>query len=326
MKRLQTGIIATMCLSLWTLTGCDRDSIDNVTFEVKTKNDPGNIRVGETVTFLFDGNAEYITFFSGENGNNYANMSRDSVSLSALQMTCKIKQQYTDKEYRGKEIIHAYLSENFNGKYELSEIQKADWQPISGKEYNQLAVPLTVASPTEEVNSGIDLSGYVNKAFHVAFQYNAPKRSDVPTSAGNGRYVTAPRIDISPLSLKKTTVEEETVVWSNPSTDWAFRVIYEKSTQTSNYSVGDGGLLFQPQEKKEHTDDDVIVWMVSGKIQPWKVEPDRGVPIKSTEAALNSYTHIYNKAGEYVVTFIATNANLWNSDRIVRQIRLTVKE
>lgn len=40
MKRLQTGIIATMCLSLWTLTGCDRDSIDNVTFEVKTKNDP----------------------------------------------------------------------------------------------------------------------------------------------------------------------------------------------------------------------------------------------------------------------------------------------
>lgn len=96
--------------------------------------------------------------------------------------------------------------------------------------------------------------------------------------------------------------------------------------QSSNYSVDDGGLLFQPQQGKEYTDKDVIVWMVSRLIQPWEVEPDRGVAIKSMEAHLSSYSYVYTRPGTYEVTFIATNATLWDSDRKVKQMTLTVKE
>lgn len=325
MERIQYYIVA-LCIGLLVLCGCDRDSVDEVEFDVSVKNDLNNIRVGQPVTFLFEGNAEYISFFSGENGNNYAHISRDSVGIADLQLACTVKQQYTDKEYRLKEMIHAYLSQDFSGVYDLENIQKANWMKISGIEYNQIAVPMTESASTEEVSSKVDMSDYKTKPFYVAFQYNAPKRSDVPQSSGNGRYVVAPRIDINPLSLTKITEEGDKVVWDNPSTDWGFQVVHEKSTGTSNYSVNDGGLLFQPQQNQEHTDDDVIVWMVSRLIQPWEIEPDRGLPIKSMDAYLPSYTHVYQKAGEYTLTFIATNATLWDSSRIVRQITLTVKE
>lgn len=315
-----------MALSIAVLSGCDRDGVDDVEFGVRIENDINQVRVGQPVTFLFDGNAEYISFFSGENGNNYAHITRDSIDITGLQLDCTIKQQYTDKEYRLKEMIHAYISQDFSGVYDLEHIQQASWEKISGSEYNQIIVPLTAVESTEEVSSSIDLSDYKQAPFYIAFQYNAPKRTDVPASSGSGRYVVAPRIDVNPLSLEKTTVEGDRIVWDNPSTDWGFRVVYEKSTQESNYSVNDGGLLFQPQQNKEHTDEDVIVWMVSRLIQPWEVEPDRGLPIKSMESYLPSYTYIYSKPGQYQLTFIATNATLWESDRIVKQMTLTVVE
>lgn len=325
MKRIQYYIV-TLCMGIFLLSGCSRDSVDDVEFDVRVKNDLNSIRVGEPVTFLFDGNAEYISFFSGENGNNYAHITRDSVGVADLQIACTIKQQYTDKEYRLKEMVHAYLSQDFSGVYDLEHIQQANWTKISGSEYNQISVPLTVDASTEEVSSTIDMSDFKQKPFYIAFQYNAPKRTDVPTSSGSGRYVVAPRIDVNPLSLTKTTVEGNKVVWDNPSTDWGFRVVYENSTQSSNYSVDDGGLLFQPQQGKEHTDEDVIVWMVSRLIQSWEVEPDRGLPIKSMDAYLPSYSYVYQTPGEYTLTFIATNATLWDSSRIVKQITLTVTE
>lgn len=312
--------------ALLLLAGCDRDGVDDVEFDVEIQNRADDIRVGDEVTFLFSGNAQYIAFFSGENGNSYANIERDSVALSSLQMSCTVKQQYTDKEYRLKEMIHAYISHDFRGIYDLEHLQQATWTKISGQEYNRLTVPLTENSPTEEVSSTIDLMDYKDTPFYVAFQYNAPKRTDVPASSGNGRYVVAPRVDVNPIALQKVTVEGETVVWDNASTDWGFQVLHEKTTGTSNYSVNDGGLLFQPQQGKEHTDEDVIVWMVSRLIRPWEVEPDRGTAIKSTDAYLPAYSHVYSKPGTYQVTFVATNATLWNSDRTVKQLTITVKE
>jgi hypothetical protein len=126
------------------------------------------------------------------------------------------------------------------------------------------------------------------------------------------------------LTLSKTTIEGEEVVWDNPSTEWAFQVVYEKSTQSSSYSINDGGLLFQPQQGKEHTDDDVIVWMISKQMRPWEVEPDRGTPIKTLGANLPSYSHVYNEPGQYTATFIATNANLWDSSQVVKEITFTI--
>lgn len=322
MKHIQLYII--LLLGSF-ISSCDRDSVESIDFNVTIQNDMDKIYAGDEITFNFNGNPDYIAFYSGDIDNNYANKDRTEVTLESLGISCTIKQQYTDQEYRGKEILMIYISEDFSGNYTAEEINKATWTKISGNGYNQIAVPTTVNSSTEEVNGQMDLSEYKDKNFYVAFMYNAPKRNNIPTSDGNGRYMAAPRIDVNPLNITKETEDGQIITMSNAMTEWGFSIVYENSEQQGTYQVNDTGLLFQPQKGKEHTDDDVIVWMVSQLISPSSVSPDRGTAIKSVEAALPSFSYQYNNPGEYTATFIATNANLWNSKQIVKQVKFTVK-
>ena len=135
-------------LCLWSLASCTRDNVDDVKFDVQIE-DETNLRVGTPVTFKFAGNAEYITFFSGEPGNSYDNIQRVEANVASMQLNCTVKQQYTDNEYRLKEIVHAYISEDFNGDYTIESIQDATWQDVTGQEYGQIAVPLTINSATD---------------------------------------------------------------------------------------------------------------------------------------------------------------------------------
>lgn len=314
-------------LFLWAVLfiACDRDEVDNVRFDVAIQNDINNIYAGDEVTFHFDGAPDYISFYSGETDNSYANKDRTNVALASLGIDYSIKQQYTDTEYRGKEILSIYISENFGGTYTPESIHKAEWTKLSGTDDNMIKVPTTVSSTAETTTGEMDLSAYKDKNFYVAIEYNAPKRASVPTADGGGRYMVAPRIDITPFTMTKETSEGQIVEMTNTKTDWGFSIVYENSEQQGTYSVGDETLLFQPQKGKEHTDDNVIVWMVSQLISPSAVSPDRGTAIKSIEAALPSYTYKYNTPGEYTATFIATNANIENAKQVVREVKFTVK-
>lgn len=113
---------------------------------------------------------------------------------------------------------------------------------------------------------------------------------------------------------------------SNTATDWGFQIVYENSEQKGSYLVNDESLLFQPQKNLEHNDDDIIVWMVSQNLVPNSVSPDRGTAIKGTDVALSSYTYTYSQPGVYTATFIATNANMWNSKQTIKEITFTVSE
>lgn len=306
-------------------TGCDRDSVEDIQFGIAIQNDMNNIYAGDEVTFGFEGNPGYIVFYSGDTDNNYANKDRTEVALKSLGMSCSIKQQYTDLEYRNKEILKIYISEDFNGQYSAEDINKATWNLISGNGYNQINVPAPPSATAVEIKGQTDLSEYKDKNFYIAFEYIAPKRESIPTSDGGGRYVTAPRIDVNSLTMIKETEDGQKIEMTNAATEWAFNVVYENSEKLGTYQVNDNGLLFQPQKGKEHNDDDVIVWMVSQLISPSAVSPDRGTAIKSIEAVLPSYSYQYKTPGEYTATFIATNANMWNSKQIVKQLKFSVK-
>lgn len=202
------------------LTGCNPDNVDNVTFDVSIADCTNQIHTGREVTFLFEGNPDYITFYSGENGNSYANKDRTTVTLNSLTLEASFKQQYTDKEYYNKELIHVYISEDFSGNYTVEGIKNSHWTKISGQEAGQLIVPAPPTSSSVTTESTYNLAKYADKNFYVAFEYNAPKREEVPESDGNGKYVQAPRIDVQSLVLKKETADGQQVAMSNTATDW----------------------------------------------------------------------------------------------------------
>ena len=83
MKRIQLYIMA-LCMAIPFMSSCDRNGVDDVDFEVRVKNG-ADIRVGEEVVFLFDGNVDYISFFSGESGAVYGEAGANGSVIKNIQ-------------------------------------------------------------------------------------------------------------------------------------------------------------------------------------------------------------------------------------------------
>lgn len=333
MNRLHhTYTLCTLLLLLWAGSSCNRDAVDGLTFQVKTEGGVNIVKTDQEIHFLLEGNADYIVFYSGEEGSNYDHRTRTEAEIASLTMSCEIKQQYNDLNYWGKEIFHIYLSTDFSGAYTPEAANRATWIPLSGKEYGHLPVPVPSSASAVSTSGSIDLSAYtdINKPFYIAFQYNAFGRDAIPASNGGGRYTNRPRIDVTGLTLRKVTAEGQVVEQDNAISQWAFQPILQQSATGTNYQVNDNGLLFQPQkatiDATTGREPDEIVWMVSGPIHPRQMEPDRGTPIQSIEARLTTYSYAYRKAGNYTATFVASNANLWDSTQKVSQVTIQVQE
>ena len=192
-------------------------------------------------------------------------------------------------------------------------------------------MPVPTSASAAETSGAIDLSQFtdINRKFYVAFQYKAQGRDEIPAANGNGKYTNRPRVDITGLKLEKKTADGQLISITDAIRDWAFRPVYAQSSTQTNYQVSDNSLLFQPQKATAGADGkepDEEVWMVSQDINPRSVEPDKGTAIQSVESRLNEYSYSYRKAGTYTATFVARNANMWNSKTTVRQMTITVQE
>lgn len=329
-KTYITYLLAAVCL----LSGyaCSRNGVEDATFDVWIDGGVNTFKANEEVKFLFRGDVDYITFFSGEEGADYDNILRTETDMQSLFLSCSFKQQYNDIDYWNKEIVQVLLSTDFTGEYTEEALRQATWMTLSGTAFNRLPMPRPVSASAVETTGSVDLSSFVAAScpFYVAFVYLAPGRASIPTSNGNNHYINRPRVDVSDLNLKKVTTGGRTIEMTDAIREWAFRPVFVQSATQTNYQVSDNGLLFQPQKATVDAatgrEPDEEVWMVSGLIRPSQVEPDRGTPIQSVGARVSNYSHAYTKAGTYKATFVATNANMWNSTSGIRQLTIIVKE
>lgn len=296
------------------IAGCNADDVRNVDFNVQLRNDPAEIHVGDEVVFDFSGNPDYIVFWSGVDGHRYENCDRLTVEVENLSMTYSIMHQYG--RTATNDVLSILVSEDFNGAYTKEGIEAATWTKLSQTEDDSAPwwVPSSTQKPAKE-SSG-DLSDYVEKRFVLAFRYKTPER----VSGGEQH----PRVDITPLSLNKTS-EGKTVKVTNPETDLGFRVVcVDGSESRGNTNVSATTILFQPSNSPnpEYLD----YWCISQPVDASKVSPDTGEPIRSLTIPVDSHTVKYDTSGTYTVTFVARNANAWNSAEVVREIVIEVKD
>ena len=295
---------------------CDPDKVDDIDFGVNLRNNAQEVYVGDEVVFDFSGNPDYIVFYSGEDGKKYANKDRLKVEVESMKLSYTIKQQYTEPPYQNRASIHIYISENFNGAYTADGINKATWVELSGTEEGQLKVPTCTGSNvrTETVSDEADFSTYKDKKFFLAFRYETPEAPELNKDQ--------PRIDVQPLTLVKE-VEGSIITMTNPSKEFGFNYVYLKGKTQKNYGADDSKLLFQP---KETQNEEIDVWAISQQMDAASVAPDQGEPIKALDMKSPSYSYIYKSPGEYTVTFVASNTNMWNSESAVKEMKITVKE
>ena len=158
------------------LTQSCSDRVDSVNFNVSV---PQEIYAGEPVTFTFDGNPDYIVFYSGTAGNQYANHNRTNIGIDRMDISYYITQRYTTRQDFKEPILHVMVSEDFTGEQTAAAIQAATWTELSAQTGSTTAEkPFPVPNPdaVEQNPTGyaratnVDFSAYKDKKFFFAFK------------------------------------------------------------------------------------------------------------------------------------------------------------
>ena len=282
--------------ALFVLSSCNkRLKVDSVSLGVTTASTSYN--AGDSVNFMFNGQPDMITFYSGEPGHNY--LYRDRTAAAG-----KVQMQFTSYAQYGTQdsTLQLLVSTDFNGSYDSADIYKATWTDVTGQ--------ATLSTGTDTTSGIIDLSAdtAANKPIYFAFKYTGDSLSTQKTWTITNFQINLLLADSSVTSIatianagwKAVNIENSAAVWSITS---------------SQVKIAGGNASAAANED----------WLITSALNTSNVLPDHGVAIKNITQYLPGYSYIYKKPGSYNATFVATSATADGVKTLIKNVALTIK-
>jgi len=304
------------------LTACDKgfEEVSEPTLELSTS--MTTYYTQEPVVFHIESNANFLSFYSGERGNDYAYANKEriyegEVFLSfntAFQAGAQWKRQLeADVE---KKVLRVFYSTDFSGVYTFEEVEKATWHEWteqftfpSVRSTNAKVLTQTTESGVREITELVAEED-LDKPIYIAFRY---QMDGYDAALGNSRS----RASVMNLNLY-TRCEEINAMESlatQANAGWQL-VMKGYEADSGNYAPEvtssmiwfdcDGGTT--AGGVNEH-----ICWAVSAPItidNEVNIGCDYGVGIKGfSEEARTSYTYTYATPGVYDVYVTAANVD-----------------
>lgn len=304
-------------------TGCRKDfeKVDKVHFDVTTESP--TFKVGEPVIFKFTGNPDYIIFYSGEVGNDYAYAATDRILDTHMTFTMSVTTSSGTPGHLNPAICPFSYSTDFSGEYTEEAVKAATWHDItdlfgfpvnelvSAKILNEVTIDDCFENPDEPV--------------YFSFYY---KVSAAEVALGNGRTqwnIQNPKINGVSDDGYDTLYDITDMAWNfilaeDSAEGWGGTSGHVPDVNTSRMLLRSE---FTPTVDRE-------MWAVSGPIH--KMDNinngyDRGFGVKAyAEASLSQYAYTYNTPGEYNVVFVAANSNAYDRKEKVCKITINVVE
>lgn len=318
-------------LAVFLLTACNDIEPGEVHFDISVEK--STVQVGEPVIFNFNGNPDYITIYSGDDGHKYANREKTEIDASDIEKTVLTFNYLSKKVSTGhKDHFNIYLSTDFPG-MNMKDAE-ADNKLIHTHAWKDITVDCLKGIddyPTATNIGEIDLSDYANGVV-LAFRYQGAKTIDLQRTVAitglkiintlkNGKKleVTGSDIEFSVFDTYPSNGNDDPylkiVSGTVPSGTWGL------TQWTSNTFRMIGSTRKDPV--KADNDD----WLISEKIEvKASCDPDKGEVIKDMSRRLSSYTYTYDSPGIYTVTFLAGNVNIEGEKSVIKELQIEVVE
>lgn len=312
-------IIILLCI-ISVFSGCREklDSVRDVHFEVTA--DKSVYHTGEPVLFNFEGNPDFITFYSGEKYNDFEYTEQDRIIGASpyIRMSFSLNAGVLEgvpAEKMNKNIISLLYSSDFSGEKNLGEYESATWTDIS----DRFSWPEKLGE--ECSNSGIDISDlYVDqsKPLYFCFRYFEQKATASDPGYCPSYFIKSPRFegekDGAPADL-----------YSYGDSNWEFVFGSGSGKNLLGSDLNKSRIKFNGNEPLAT---DQTAYAISNPIY-WSDHinegRDRGVAIKSmSESALHTYSHSYDQPGEYTIVFVAKNSNAFGKKSVLRKLDIKV--
>ncbi len=258
-------------------------------------------KAGDTVKYNFSGNPENIVFWSGAEGNNYANRNRTEIEGNSLILDFKSFSQMGEVDQSSIKLL---ISNNFNGKYDPENVKAATWTDITNR-----AVWSSGADQTPSGNITLDEFTTGNKSIALAFRYITTVVKPITTQ---NRWVIR-SFDLNSVS----PAGKSNAVLSMGNAGWAS---FNYSGDSTSWTISATQLI--SMRNTTHLDDD---WAVTKQVRPNAVSPDKGITLKNITRKITEYKTTYNEPGEYKVVFEATNARIKETKKHLKEFTITVE-
>lgn len=308
---LSVAVLATACRK-------EYDKVDGVSFNATLASDV--FKVGEPVTFYFEGSPNLITFYSGEEGNDYAYKEQDRIVETEMYFAFNTTTTSGTVGHANPSSCPVSYSTDFSGEYTLEAMNAATWTDIT----DQFIMPddTSISSLYSGEVKVSDL--YIDPELPIYFRFYFSVSGE-EVQRGNGRTQWL----IQSPQFNGVAGEKSVELYDIVASGWTFvhsanwETVSPKNWPDINASRFRFTSTFKPSETIES-------WCISGPIKKYESinnGPDRGVAIKAlADATLHEFKYTFNEPGEYEVVFVAANANVWDRSETAVKLKVTIVE
>ena len=349
---------------LW-FSSCNKDIVPNeLSFDVKAFNnaqiEKDTFRVNDTINFKFNGNPDYITFYSGEIGRVYSNLNRTNQKSYLDTLTFSSKMDTVASSGNG--TLKLYVSTNFKA---YSQYNTQDSLAVLAANWKDISSRATWATSTTTVSSGkisLNPEAQTDSLVWLAFRYRA-----LPNVAQSSWSITNILLNHTADNATYTILTPATIVPStfpvySLSNGWGVVDLQKRfgtrgwipyngtsisatggpsvipaTGQSYATSASTNRLAVTGSNKYPTSATSIDTWIIAGPIDLSRVFPDYGLQIKNySENAMtmskgfyaslkSNFTYRFTKAGTYTLVFVASNATKDGQLKITKSITITVK-
>lgn len=302
-----------VALAPWWSVGCNEEETVDVPYFAAAA--PGGVfKVGEPVTFRFEGNPDFITFYSGEAGNAYDYRNRDRIESAEVTFSF-----LEDTRAGDSNPVYApvFYSVDFDGDYSEEGVRRATWIDLSEHFTYPTGTGQSIPAGTMYID---ELFPEDDAPIFIMYHYAVRKY------VGNNR-----RTEIRILNFQVNGVTDAGTTALYDIKNAGFQLVFSDAFNRYNDitktppSITNSYLQLRTNIQPAA---DMELWAVSGEIRrPEDVNsgPDFGVGIKAVaDPTMTAYSHTYDKPGEYTVTFVAANSSVYGREEVVRELKITV--
>lgn len=276
------------------------------------------VKAGEPVVFEMDGNADYVTFWSGETYSDYSHRNGRKFTPGILN-----KLSFSSEITSGaqNEQLTMLISNDFDGNYmDFDSMIHSDWTDIT----RWFSLP---RGKGRKESSAQDISAFVysDRPLYLAFRYRCRPQE---------QYGEASRWVISNLRFTNTSEElGETVLYDLVNSGFRITDPFSRTDAVCMSSVSQTQIVMQGRVQSEDVPAaayETEHWIVSRPIDLTSIRdigPDRPKVIKGyAESFPTTYSYIYESPGVYEAVFVASNQSIRDCKEAVSSITITVSE
>ncbi|WP_207424638.1 DUF5017 domain-containing protein [Desertivirga brevis] len=292
-------------LAVASVVACTKEEVSIPDFDVSVNGTEYTTQ--DSVTFNFQGDADIVTFYSGERGKMYEFKNRIE-AVGKLELNMETQVLFGSQANN----LSVLVSTDFNNTYDSTNVKAATWTDITSR--FTLSSAAAGASGARVVSSKVDVSDLAVQGKPMYFAYRYIGQPISPASQRTWRIYAFNLTNTLPDNTVLSAATISTAGWLNVDFAHPTRWTIQATAPVLFYAPVSGTIT--------RSED----WAISKALYPTTVNPDLGTAIKTfLDKPMRSFKYKFPSPGQYDVTFVANNANNQGQETKVKTIRLTIK-